>query len=169
MNKLEIVNSSNIEPNRNSLWFQNGTLKYYSPNGWESIEGNVKSFTVHLDQGDVEIEMPVATSNQIGGVRIMDSEQTHLLISQEGNLYVDDTDNYMDNNPHKIPTVAALQGLLMDVHGEKGYATTSNYGIVKQAKNVSSTSQPTTLGALVTKVNNLIVKLQDAGIVEKDN
>lgn len=173
MNKLEIVKSADTEPSKDKLWLNKGALKYYGPKGWKAITGEAKYYNVWTEGGGVSIELPAATDISLGGVRIMDKDDSHLLVSPEGNLYVYTTDNYYmpdgsTDTPDMIPTLAALHGLYMDTVHENQYATIDKAGITKQAKNLSSTSESTTIAELNAKLNSLIAKLQEAGIMVHD-
>ena len=44
MRNVTIV-ESNVEPNKEHLWFYNGKLKWFGPNGWEEINPQVPSPT----------------------------------------------------------------------------------------------------------------------------
>lgn len=44
MRNVTIV-ESNVEPNKEHLWFYNGKLKWFGPNGWEEINPQVLSPT----------------------------------------------------------------------------------------------------------------------------
>ena len=44
MRNVTIV-ESNVEPNKEHLWFYNGKLKWFGPNGWEEINSQVMSPT----------------------------------------------------------------------------------------------------------------------------
>ena len=44
MRNVTIV-ESNVEPNKEHLWFYNGKLKWFGPNGWEEINPQVLSST----------------------------------------------------------------------------------------------------------------------------
>ena len=44
MRNVTIV-ESNVEPNKEHLWFYNGKLKWFGPNGWEEIYSQVLSPT----------------------------------------------------------------------------------------------------------------------------
>lgn len=44
MRNVTIV-ESNVEPNKEHLWFYNGKLKWFGPNGWEEINPQVMSPT----------------------------------------------------------------------------------------------------------------------------
>lgn len=44
MRNVTIV-ESNVEPNKEHLWFYNGKLKWFGPNGWEEINSQVLSPT----------------------------------------------------------------------------------------------------------------------------
>lgn len=40
-----IIVESNVEPNKEHLWFYNGKLKWFGPNGWEDVNPQVLSPT----------------------------------------------------------------------------------------------------------------------------
>ena len=44
MRNVTIV-ESNVEPNKEHLWFYNGKLKWFGPNGWEEIYSQALSPT----------------------------------------------------------------------------------------------------------------------------
>lgn len=44
MRNVTIV-ESNVEPNKEHLWFYNGKLKWFGPNGWEEIYSQASSPT----------------------------------------------------------------------------------------------------------------------------
>ena len=41
-----VIIESNTEPSTEVLWLDNGTLKYFGPNGWEEINKNTTSIAV---------------------------------------------------------------------------------------------------------------------------
>lgn len=43
MKKITNIVLSNQEPNRNDIWFSDGVLKWYSPNGWAPLVGGTDS------------------------------------------------------------------------------------------------------------------------------
>jgi hypothetical protein len=61
MNKINIVKSK-VEPDKDSIWFYNGDLKWYSPNGWQSLIDN-STDTDNIEEGNLsEEDKEISTS-----------------------------------------------------------------------------------------------------------
>lgn len=75
MRNVTIV-ESNVEPNKEHLWFYNGKLKWFGPNGWEEIYSQASS--------------PTTTPEPVtGSIRFTNNTNTYIQIY--GMLYIEDT------------------------------------------------------------------------------
>ena len=86
MRNVTIV-ESNVEPNKEHLWFYNGKLKWFGPNGWEEIYSQASSPTTTPKP----VVHPTTTSSPIPGSDVRFTNNTNTDIQIYGVLYNGDT------------------------------------------------------------------------------
>ena len=86
MRNVTIV-ESNVEPNKEHLWFYNGKLKWFGPNGWEEIYSQALSPTTTPKP----VVPPATTSSPIPGTDVRFTNNTNTNIQIYGVLYNGDT------------------------------------------------------------------------------
>ena len=89
MRNVTIV-ESNVEPNKEHLWFYNGKLKWFGPNGWEEIYSQALSPTT-TPKPVVPPATTTTTSSPIPGSDVRFTNNTNTDIQIYGVLYNGDT------------------------------------------------------------------------------
>lgn len=78
MRNVTIV-ESNVEPNKEHLWFYNGKLKWFGPNGWEEIYSQALSPTTTPKP----VVPPTTSSTPIpNSIRFTNKTNTSLSLSE---------------------------------------------------------------------------------------
>lgn len=88
MRNVTIV-ESNVEPNKEHLWFYNGKLKWFGPNGWEEIYSQALSPTTTPKP----VVPPTTTTTSVPGSDVRFTNNTNTDIQIYGVLYNGDTES----------------------------------------------------------------------------